>query len=135
MSDQNLPQLTEPALSLAAEEALGIVLECSDEAVDGIEGQVTEINSVPSGESEALERSGLANRHQNTVAMTINTAGMEFKFDTTVEHSREAVELGAKLELALALLARSEEKLESAMTKIGALQATVRRLEESGPSP
>ncbi|MBU6451775.1 MAG: hypothetical protein KGS72_08365 [Cyanobacteria bacterium REEB67] len=136
MSDQNLPRLSEPARSLGAGEALGIVLECSDVAAEGVQGQVTAINSVPSSQAEICERSGdLAGRHQNTVAMTINTAGLEFKFDTTVEHSREALELGAKLELALAWLARSEARLEGAMIKIGELQATLRRLEESSPSP
>jgi len=60
---------------------------------------------------------------KSSVAMSIITSGMQFRLDTVVDHSREALELAAKLELALALLSLNESKLENAMIKIGQLQA------------
>ena len=60
---------------------------------------------------------------KSSVAMQIVTDNLHFKFDTVVDQSQQSVELAAKLELALALLDRSESKLANAMTEIGQLQA------------
>jgi len=69
---------------------------------------------------------------KSSVAMTIVTSGMQFKLDTVVDTNRQALELAAKLELALSLLSITETKLEAAMVQIGQLQERLRQAESRG---
>ncbi len=69
------------------------------------------------------------NAGKSSIAMRIITEGMQFKLDTVVDHSREAVELAAKLDLALSILSVTETKLENAMIIIGQLQERLKMVE------
>jgi hypothetical protein len=69
------------------------------------------------------ERSG----RRSSMAMELITCGIQFKLDTVVDHSHEAVELAAKLELAMLMLASTETRLGNAMIQIGQLQAQLQQ--------
>lgn len=66
---------------------------------------------------------------RNSMAMSIVAGGMEFKLDTVVDPSSEAVQLNAKLELALTLLSLSENRLAEAMRQIGQLQERLMQMQ------
>jgi hypothetical protein len=76
--------------------------------------------------SSAIQAS---NEGKGSMSMEIVTGGMQFRLDTVVDHSREALALAAKLELALTLLSLSENKLENAMIVIGQLQMRLKLME------
>jgi len=73
--------------------------------------------------------------NKSSVAMSIVTSGLQFRLDTVVDHSHEAVELAAKLDLALSLLSQSENKLAAAMIAIGHLQAQLTAREAEAHEP
>jgi len=66
---------------------------------------------------------------KNSMAMSIIGGGLEFKIDTVIDPSSEALQLAAKLELALTLLQLSENRLADAMRMIGQLQEKLSRAE------
>ena len=68
--------------------------------------------------------------HRASVAMSIDTAGLQFKIDTKVDQSTRAVELAAQLQMALDLLNRSDSRLEAALIEIGQLRAQLQMLRE-----
>jgi len=66
---------------------------------------------------------------KSSVAMHIVTESMQFKLDTVVDHNHQALELAAKLELALSILSLTETKLEKALILIGQLQEQLKMAE------
>jgi len=90
----------------------------------GSEADVTQVRPHTIGDSDAAggstanqERSG------NSVNMSIQTGGLDFKLDTRIDPNQQSIELSAKLELCLSMLAASQNRLEVAFVRIGQLEA------------
>ena len=88
------------------------------------EADVTQVRPHTIGDSDAAggstanqERSG------NSVNMSIQTGGLDFKLDTRIDPNQQSIELSAKLELCLSMLAASQNRLEVAFVRIGQLEA------------
>ncbi len=69
------------------------------------------------GSTVNQERSG------NSVNMSIQAGGLDFKLDTRIDPNQQTIELSAKLELCLSMLAASQNRLEVAFVRIGQLEA------------
>lgn len=81
------------------------------------------------GSTANLERSG------NSVNMSIQAGGLDFKLDTRIDPNQQSIELAAKLELCLSMLAASQNRLEVAFVRIGQLEAELAVLRTiHGPS-
>ncbi|MBI5171300.1 MAG: hypothetical protein HY986_00325 [Candidatus Melainabacteria bacterium] len=90
----------------------------------GSEADVTQVrphrvsdSDAAGGSTENKERSG------NSVNMSIQTGGLDFKLDTRIDPNQQSIELSAKLELCLSMLAASQNRLEVAFVRIGQLEA------------
>jgi hypothetical protein len=60
---------------------------------------------------------------RSTMAVHLDAGEVRFRIDTATDHSLELVSLAAKLELALQMLAEKNNQLESAIKRIGQLEA------------
>ncbi|MBS2008456.1 MAG: hypothetical protein JST01_15525 [Cyanobacteria bacterium SZAS TMP-1] len=100
----------------------------SEENLDE-KGTAVQCVAVDSVSAESANAAPAPRDAKNSIAMSIVAGGMEFKLDTVVDPSSEAVQLNAKLELALTLLSLSENRLAEAMRQIGQLQERLMQMQ------
>lgn len=68
----------------------------------------------------------------NSLNMSIETGGLNFKMDTRIDNNAELLKLSGQLELALEMLSRSQSRLEAAFVRIGQLEAELAVLRQIG---
>lgn len=71
----------------------------------------------------AEDDSPAAGAGRSTMAVHLDHGEMRFRIDTATDHSLEMVALAAKLELALQMLGEKSNQLETALKRIGQLEA------------
>ncbi len=115
--------------SFEAEDVSEVCQSCGVPSVmgrmnSGAEADVTQVrphrvcdSDAAGGSTANQERSG------NSVNMSIQTGGLDFKLDTRIDPNQQSIELSAKLELCLSMLAASQNRLEVAFVRIGQLEA------------
>lgn len=68
----------------------------------------------------------------NSLNMSIETGGLNFKMDTRIDNNADLLKLSGQLELALEMLSRSQSRLEAAFVRIGQLEAELAVLRQIG---
>lgn len=81
---------------------------------------------------ESVEKVECRQAGANSLNMSIETGGLNFKMDTRIENNAELLKLSGQLELALEMLSRSQSRLEAAFVRIGQLEAELAVLRQIG---
>ncbi|MBX9941800.1 MAG: hypothetical protein K2Y32_21215 [Candidatus Obscuribacterales bacterium] len=99
---------------------------------------VEKVDCAESGESDAvlaaenIENVECRQVGANSLNMSIETGGLNFKMDTRIDNNAELLKLSGQLELALEMLSRSQSRLEAAFVRIGQLEAELAVLRQIG---